>query len=75
MFVLSEYVRQAERVMWKRKFGTDFTGWHEGRRIQYTWREHTVGHICFGDIEQYGHLKCQRIVAMGWVWLRLKAGT
>lgn len=73
MWALAEYVARVEREQWRLKFGTDFTGFHEGRRVRFTWREVTVGHVCraaypFGD-----HAECIRMVAMRWVWLRSAA--
>lgn len=58
--------------MWKRRFGTEFTGFHEGMPVRYTWREVTIGHICRGAGGVDGHLKCLRIVVPGWCWLRTK---
>ena len=72
MWALALAVQRAERAEWRRKFGTEFTGLHEGRPVRYTWREVTVGHVCVGD-DPFGlHLHCQRLVGMRWVWLRTK---
>lgn len=71
MWALAEHVRRIERQEWQKKFGGSFfTGYHEGRRVRFAWHERVVGHVCMGDIEQYGHLKCQQLVQMDWVWLR-----
>ncbi len=70
MWALAEHVRRIERQEWQKKFGTEFTGYHEGRRIRFTWHERVVGHICCGDPYLDGHLRCRQIVQMDWVWLR-----
>lgn len=75
MWALAELVERVERSAWKRKFGTEFTGFHEGKPVRFAWHFLTVGHICMGDVERYGHLRCERLVIPGWCWLRSKEGT
>jgi hypothetical protein len=54
--------------------GSEFTGYHEGRRVRLTWHERTVGHICLGA-DPYGlHLECRSIVEQAWVFVRSKGG-
>lgn len=72
MWALAEHVARIERQQWRKKFATEFTGWHEGRRIQFAWHERVVGHICCDGAEGFGHLRCQQLVRMDWVWLLLK---
>lgn len=71
MWALDACVRQAERERWRKAFpGTEFTGFSEGRPVRLVWGERVIGHVCFGDVEKYGHLKCQRITVMDWYFLR-----
>mgnify|MGYP001584749835 CR=1 len=72
MWLLAELHRRAEREQWRKKFGTEFTGLHDGRRVRYTWRECVVGHVCRGLMES-GHSECIEMVEWRWVWLRCKA--
>lgn len=70
MWALADLRDHAEREQWRKKFGTEFTGMHEGRPVRYTWHEVTIGHICRGDFFRDGHSECARIVDMRWCWLR-----
>lgn len=72
MWGLALWHEREQLRAWREKFGSEYTGYHEGRRIRLVWGERTVGHVCFGDTERYGHLKCQRMVVSDWVWLRYK---
>ena len=74
MWALAAQFERWQRAEWRRKFGTEFTGMHEGRPVRLTWREVTVGHVCVGVEENGGHLKCLQLVDMRWVWLRPKQG-
>lgn len=71
MWALAEHVERIQRQEWRKKFGTEYDGWHEGKRVRFAWHEYTSGHVCRGDMYG-GHSECIRIVSMGWVWLRSK---
>ena len=72
MWALADMVKHYERERWRKQFGTEFTGFSEGRPVRLTWRERTVGHVCVGN-DPFGlHLECQKIVRLDWVWLRSK---
>lgn len=73
MWALADLRDHAERSEWWRKFGTEFTGFHEGRPVRYTWREIVTGHVCVGAGGVDGHLQCIRLYSMRWCWLRSKA--
>lgn len=73
MWALAEHVARIERQQWRRHFGTAFTGMHEGRPVRFRWHEQVTGHVCMGNIEDYGHLHCMQLVTMRWVFVRAKA--
>ena len=73
MWALAELHRYWERERWRKHFGTEFTGLHEGRPVRLCWREITIGHICRGDYFRDGHSECARIVEMRWQFVRSKA--
>jgi hypothetical protein len=72
MWALAEHVERIQRQEWRKKFGTEYDGFHEGKPVRFAWHERVVGHVCFGDIERYGHLRCQKLTVLDWVWLRSK---
>ncbi len=74
MLGAADALRYWERVRWRRLMGSDFTGYHEGRRVRLTWHERTVGHICRGAIES-DHGECIRMVELAWVFVRSKGGS
>lgn len=72
MLTLAEYFVRFRDAQWRRKFGTEFSGFHEGRPISFQWREVTVGHVCVGG-DPMLHLKCHRLVQTKWCFVRGKA--
>ena len=72
MWAMAEHVERIQRQEWRKKFGTEYDGLHEGKPVRFAWLEATVGHICRGDFFRTGHSECARIVEMRWVWLRSK---
>lgn len=72
MWALAELVKREERRRWMKHFGTEFSGESEGRRVRLEWHERVAGHVCCGDIQRFGHLKCQQLVQMEWVFVRSK---
>jgi hypothetical protein len=74
MLGVAETFLHWERERWLKLMGSEFTGYHEGRRVRLMWHERTVGHICRGA-DPYGqHLECIRMVEQAWVFVRSKAG-
>lgn len=72
MLQLADHFRRVEAAQWKKRFGTEFTGEHEGRPVHYAWLERVTGHVCTGA-DPFNHLECLRITQWQWCWLRGKA--
>lgn len=74
MWGLAAWVDRCARVKWRKDFPDkgEYTGMLDGRRVYLKWHERVVGHVCFGDVERYGHLKCRKLVRDEWVWFRPK---
>lgn len=71
MMGLADWFKRKEAAAWRKRFGTEFTGMHEGRPVHWEWRERVVGHICMGaDPYDDGHLHCRKLVQMQWCWVR-----
>ena len=73
MWALAEHVRRIERQEWRKKFGTEFTGLHEGRPVRFAWHWRVTGHVCLGDLEM-GHGQCIEMGQMEWLWLKFSPG-
>ncbi len=74
MLGAADALRYWERERWRQLMGSDFTGFHEGRRVRLTWHERVVGHICRGHLE-IGHGECLQLVEQAWVFVRSKGGS
>ncbi len=73
MWALAEHVRRIERQEWQEKFGREFTGELEGRRIRFAWHWRVMGHVCRGDL-QSGHGQCIQLGQMAWCWVQSPKG-
>jgi hypothetical protein len=70
MVNLVHWFHDFRAAKWRKDFSSEFTGEHEGRKIQLEWRETVVGHVCVGD-DPYSHLRCIQMTEMQWRWVKL----